>query len=51
MHGLMKDLVGLLSHNILIFGRYIQQLKKIDKKVAERLDYDGIQFPVQKKRF
>ena len=51
MHGLMKDLVGLLSHNILIFDRYIQQPKKIDKKVAERLDYDGIQFPVQKKDF
>ena len=46
MHGLMKDLVGLLSHNILIFDQYIQQLKKNDEKVAERIDYDGIQFPV-----
>ena len=26
-------------------------MKKTDKKVAEKLDYDGIEFPVQEKDF
>ena len=28
-----------------------ERIKKTDKKIAEKLDYDGIEFPVQKKDF
>ena len=28
-----------------------ERIKKTDKKVAEKLDYDGIEFPVQEKDF
>ena len=28
-----------------------QRIKKTDKKIAEKLDYDGIEFPVQEKDF
>ena len=28
-----------------------ERIKKIDKKIAEKLDYDGIDFPVQEKDF
>ena len=27
------------------------RIKKVDKKIAEKLDYDGIEFPVQEKDF
>ena len=38
--------------DILIFQINIQkELKKNDKKIAEELNYDGIQFPVQEKDF
>ena len=37
---------------ILILQKSIQkELKKTDKKIAEKLDYDGIEFPVQEKDF
>ena len=28
-----------------------ERIKKTDKKIAEKLDYDGIEFPVQEKDF
>ena len=31
--------------------RTSQRILKIDKKIAEKLDYDGIEFPVQEKDF
>ena len=38
--------------DILILQMNIQkELKKLTKKTAEELDYDGIQFPVQEKDF
>ena len=38
--------------DILILQKNIQkELKKTDKKIAEKLDYDGIEFPVQEKDF
>ena len=38
--------------DILILQKNIQkELKKTDKKNAEKLDYDGIKFPVQEKDF
>ena len=38
--------------DILIFQINIQkELKKTDKKIAEELNYDGIQFPLQEKEF
>ena len=38
--------------DILILQKNIQkELKKTDKKIAEKLDYDGIEFPVQEKHF
>ena len=37
---------------ILILQMNIQEgLKKVDKKIAEKLDYDRIEFPVQEKDF
>ena len=37
---------------ILILQKSIQKgLKKTDKKIAEKLDYDGIEFPMQEKDF
>ena len=38
--------------DILILQKNIQkELKKTDKKIAEKLDYDRIEFPVQEKHF
>ena len=38
--------------DILILGKKIQkELEKTDKKIAEKLDYDGIEFAVQGKDF
>ena len=38
--------------DILILQKNIQkEWKKIDKKVAEKLDYDELEFPVQEKDF
>ena len=38
--------------DILILQKSIQkELKKTDKKIAEKLDYDRIEFPVQEKDF
>ena len=38
--------------DILILQKNIQkELKKTDKKIAEKIDYDGIEFPVQEKDF
>ena len=38
--------------DILILQKNIQkELKKLTKKIAEKLDYDGIEFPVQEKDF
>ena len=38
--------------DILIIQKNIQkELKKTDKKIAEKLDYDGIEFPVKEKDF
>ena len=38
--------------DILILQKNIQkELKKTDKKIAEKLDYDGIEFPMQEKDF
>ena len=28
-----------------------ERIRKIDKKIAEKLDYDGIEFPMQEKDF
>ena len=37
---------------ILILQKNIQkELKKLTKKIAEKLDYDGIEFPAQEKDF
>ena len=37
---------------ILILEMSIQkELKKTDKRINEKLDYDGIEFPVQEKDF
>ena len=37
---------------ILILQKNIQkELEKFDKKIAEKLDYDGIEFPMQEKDF
>ena len=37
---------------ILILQKNTQkELKKTDKKIAEKLDYDGTEFPVQEKDF
>ena len=37
---------------ILILEMSIQkELKKTDKRITEKLDYDGIEFPVQEKDF
>ena len=37
---------------ILILQKSIQkELKKTDKKITEKLDYDGTEFPVQEKDF
>ena len=30
---------------------HLERIKKTDKKIAEKLDYDGIEFPVQEKYF
>ena len=30
---------------------YPERIAKVDKKIAEKLDYDGIEFPVQEKDF
>ena len=32
-------------------NKYQKRIKKTDKKIAEKLDYDGIEFPVQEKDF
>ena len=38
--------------DILILQKSIQkELKKTDKKTTEKLDYDGIEFPMQEKDF
>ena len=38
--------------DILIFQKIIQkELEKVKKKIAEKLDYDRIEFPVQEKDF
>ena len=38
--------------DILNFQINIQkELKKTDKKIAEELDYDGMEFPIQEKDF
>ena len=38
--------------DILILQRNIQEkFKKVDKKIAENLDYSGIEFPVKEKDF
>ena len=38
--------------DILILQKSIQkELKKTDKKITEKLDYDGTEFPVQEKDF
>ena len=38
--------------DILILQKNIQkELKKKDKKIAEKRDYDGTEFPVQEKKF
>ena len=38
--------------DILILRKNIQEeFKKLTKKIAEKLDYDGIEFPVQEKDF
>ena len=31
--------------------KHPERIKKTDKKIAEKLNYDGIEFPVQKKKF
>ena len=31
--------------------KHPERIKKTDKKIAEKLNYDGIEFPVQKKNF
>ena len=31
--------------------KHPKRLKKADKKIVEKLDYDGIEFPVQEKDF
>ena len=31
--------------------KHLERIKKTDKKIAEKLDYDGIEFPVQEKDF
>ena len=37
---------------ILVLSKNIQkELKKTDKKIAEKLDYAGIEFPIQQKDF
>ena len=42
----------MVSCQALILQKSIQkELKKTDKKNAEKLDYDGIEFPVQEKDF
>ena len=30
---------------------HLERIKKTDKKIADKLDYDGIEFPVQEKDF
>ena len=30
---------------------HLERIKKTNKKIAEKLDYDGIEFPVQEKDF
>ena len=38
--------------DILIFQINIEEeLKKNDRKIAEEVNYDGIEFPVQEKKF
>ena len=56
MPGLTKDLAGLLNQSCHV--RHInpskehpERIRKIDKKIAEKLDYDGIEFLVQEKDF
>ena len=47
-----QNVFYVLMLDILILQKNIQkELKKTDKKIAEKLDYDGIQFPVQEKDF
>ena len=36
---------------ILILQEYPERIKKTDKKFAEKIDYDGIEFPMQEKFF
>ena len=31
--------------------KHLERIKKTDKKIAEKLDYDGIEFPFQEKYF
>ena len=31
--------------------KYPERIRKTDKKIAEKLNYDGVEFPVQKKYF
>ena len=48
----MKNVFNSVMLDILILGKKIQkELEKTDKKIAEKLDYDGIEFPVQGKDF
>ena len=48
----MKNVFYGVMLDILIFQKNIQkELKKLTKKIAEKLDYDETGFPIQKKRF
>ena len=47
-----QNVFYVLMLDILILQKNIpKELKKTDKKIAEKLDYDGIQFPVQENDF
>ena len=48
----MKNVFYSLMLGILVLSKNIQkELKKTDKKIAEILDYAGIEFPIQQKDF
>ena len=46
----MKNVFYDVMLDILILQKNIQkELKKTDKRIAEKLDYNGIEFPMQEK--
>ena len=50
--GLRSPRKGLFHvRHINLSKEHPERIKKTDKKITEKLDYDGIEFPVQEKDF